>query len=81
MRAVGNGGGNWLKGVPWAPDSDENLMTEVSPKVYEITYTNVDANVDSFEGYQVKFAANGSWAAFMAVRVLNRKQRTTPMTT
>ena len=77
MRAVGNGDGNWLKGVSWDPDSDENLMTEVSPKVYEITYTDLDA----FDNYQVKFAANGSWAAFMAVRVLNRKQRTTPMTT
>lgn len=59
MRAVGNGDGNWLKGVSWDPDSDENLMTEVSPKVYEITYTDLDA----FDKYQVKFAANGSWAA------------------
>ena len=77
MRAVGNGDGNWLNSVAWDPASDENLMTEVSPKVYEITYTDLDA----FDNYQVKFAANGSWAAFMAVRVLNRKQRTTPMTT
>lgn len=59
MRAVGNGDGNWLKGVSWDPDSDENLMTEVSPKVYEITYTDLDA----FDKYQVKFAANGSQAA------------------
>lgn len=59
MRAVGNGDGNWLKGVSWDPDSDENLMTEVSPKVYEITYTDLGA----FDKYQVKFAANGSWAA------------------
>ena len=59
MRAVGNGDGNWLKGVSWDPDSDENLMTEVSPKVYEITYTDLDA----FDKYQVKFAANGSWSA------------------
>ena len=77
MRAVGNGDGNWLNGVAWDPAADENLMTEVSPKVYEITYTDLDA----FDNYQVKVAANGSWAAFMAVRVLNRKQRTTPMTT
>ena len=54
MRAVGNGDGNWLKGVSWDPDSDENLMTEVSPKVYEITYTDLDA----FDKYQVKWAAN-----------------------
>ncbi|MSS01492.1 hemoblobin-interacting domain-containing protein [Floccifex porci] len=59
MRTVGNGDGNWLNGVAWDPAADENLMTEVSPKVYEITYTDLDA----FENYQVKFAANGSWAA------------------
>ena len=59
MRTVGNGDGNWLNGVAWDPAADENLMTEVSPKVYEITYTDLDA----FDNYQVKFAANGSWAA------------------
>ena len=59
MRAVGNGDGNWLNGVAWDPAADENLMTEVSPKVYEITYTDLD----EFDNYQVKFAANGSWAA------------------
>ena len=59
MRAVGNGDGNWLNGVAWDPAADENLMTEVSDKVYEITYTDLDA----FDNYQVKFAANGSWAA------------------
>ncbi|MEE0868254.1 MAG: hypothetical protein U0L70_00525, partial [Ruminococcus sp.] len=59
MRAVGNGDGNWLNGVAWDPADDSNLMTEVSDKVYEITYTDLDA----FDNYQVKFAANGSWAA------------------
>ena len=59
MRAVGNGDGNWLNGVAWDPAADENLMTEVAPKVYEITYTDLD----EFDNYQVKFAANGSWAA------------------
>ena len=59
MRTVGNGDGNWLNGVAWDPAADENLMTEVSPRVYEITYTDLDA----FDNYQVKFAANGSWAA------------------
>ena len=59
MRAVGNGDGNWLNGAAWDPAADDNLMTEVAPKVYEITYTDLDA----FDNYQVKFAANGSWAA------------------
>ncbi|MGN0535135.1 MAG: hypothetical protein ACI4IR_03940, partial [Eubacterium sp.] len=58
MCAVGNGDGNWLNGVAWDPAAYENLMTEVSPKVYEITYTDLD----EFDNYQVKFAANGSWA-------------------
>ena len=58
MRAVGNGDGNWLNSVSWDPASDSNLMTEVSPKVYEITYTDLG----EFDNYQVKFAANGSWA-------------------
>lgn len=57
MRAVGNGYGNWLNGVVWDFTADENLMTEVSPKVYEITYTSVEKDDD----YQVKFVANGSW--------------------
>lgn len=59
MRAVGNGYGNWLNGVEWDFTADENLMTEVSPKVYEITYTSVEKDDD----YQVKFVANGSWTA------------------
>ena len=57
MRAVGNGYGNWLNGVVWDFTADENLMTEVSPKVYEITYTSTEKDDD----YQVKFVANGSW--------------------
>ena len=32
-------------------------MTEVSEKVYEITFKNVS----KFDNYQVKFAANGGW--------------------
>ena len=43
MRAVGNGDGNWLNGVAWDPADDSNLMTEVSDKVYEITYTDLEA--------------------------------------
>ena len=59
MRTVGNGDGNWLNSVAWDPAADDNLMTVVSPKVYEITYTDLD----EFDNYQVKFAANGSWTA------------------
>ena len=57
IRTVGNGDGNWLNGVFWDPASDENLMTEVEPNVYEITYTDLE----EFDNYEVKFAANGSW--------------------
>ena len=59
IRAVGNGDGNWLNGAAWDPADDSNIMTEVSDKVYEITFENVDASF----AYQVKCAANGSWAA------------------
>ena len=58
MRTVGNGDGAWLNGVAWDPADDDNVMTETSTGVYEITYTDMD----QFENYQVKFAANGSWA-------------------
>ena len=58
IRVVGNGNGAWLNGVNWDPTADENKMTEVSPGVYEITYSQVPAGSD----YQFKFAANGSWA-------------------
>ena len=34
-------------------------MTEVADGIYEITFENVDASF----GYDVKCAANGSWAA------------------
>ena len=33
-------------------------MEQVADKVYEITYHNVP----EFDNYQVKFAANGTWA-------------------
>ncbi len=58
MRTVGNGDPDWLNGALWDPADDDNRMTEISPKVYRITYRNVPA----FDGYMVKFAANGSWA-------------------
>ena len=59
MRAVGNGEGNWLNGVAWDPANDANLMTKVADGIYEITFENVGASF----GYDVKCAANGSWAA------------------
>ena len=57
ITAVGNGGYNWLYDKSWNPSASENRMTEVSPGVYEITYSNVGQS----NNYQVKFAANGSW--------------------
>ena len=59
MRAVGNGDGNWLNGSAWDPADDINMMNEVSEKVYEIKFEDVDASFS----YAVKCAANGSWAA------------------
>ena len=58
INAVGNGDpedASWLNGVAWDPAA--NPMTEVSEKVYEITFKNVS----KFDNYQVKFAANGGW--------------------
>ena len=57
MRVIGDGNGNWLNGVEWDPSADENLMKEVSPGVFEITYTDIGKS----DNHQVKFAANGSW--------------------
>ncbi len=59
INAVGNGDPEdaaWLNGAAWDPAA--NPMTEVSEKVYEITFKNVS----KFDNYQVKFAANGKWA-------------------
>ena len=57
MYAVGNGDGNWLNGVNWNPADESNKMEEVSEKVYQITFEDIEA----YENYQVKFAANGAW--------------------
>ena len=57
MRIVGNGDGTWLNGISWDPIANENLMTEISSNVYSITYTDIE----EFENYQLKFAANGNW--------------------
>ncbi len=58
MRTVGNGDGVWLNGATWDPASDKNLMKEIAPNVYQITYRGLEA----YDNYQVKFAANGSWS-------------------
>jgi hypothetical protein len=58
IYAVGNGDGNWLNDASWDPAADENQMTQVSDGVYTITFTDIDAD----DNYQVKFAANGTWA-------------------
>jgi hypothetical protein len=58
IYAVGNGDGNWLNDAAWDPAADENKMAQVSDGVYTITYTDIDAD----DNYQVKFAANGTWA-------------------
>ncbi len=57
MYAVGTGSGNFLNGHEWDPAASDNRMTEISDNVWEITYQYVAAGE-----YQVKFAANESWA-------------------
>ncbi len=61
MYAVGNGEGTWLNGLAWgdAFGKEDNVMTEVSDKVYEITFDDVPA----FDNWQIKFAANGNWTS------------------
>lgn len=41
--AIGNGKGNWLNGVSDYTIDYKNLMTAVSPQVYEITYNDIEA--------------------------------------
>ena len=68
INAVGNGDpedGAWLNGAAWDPAA--NPMTEVSEKVYEITFKNVS----KFNNYQVKFAANGKWTDSWGAAVEN----------
>jgi hypothetical protein len=68
INAVGNGDPDdaaWLNGAAWDPAA--NPMTEVSEKVYEITFKNVS----KFDNYQVKFAANGKWADSWGSAALN----------
>ena len=68
INAVGNGDPDdeaWLNGAAWDPTA--NSMTEVSDKVYEITFKNVS----KFNNYQVKFAANGKWTDSWGAAVEN----------
>ena len=59
ITAVGNGADAWLNDKNWQVAADENMMTETSEgsKVYQIKFEDLDA----YENYQFKFAANGSW--------------------
>ena len=56
IYAVGAGKGSFLNGQNWNQAAASNKMTQVSPNVYQITYTNVAAGT-----YEFKFAANGAW--------------------
>jgi len=60
ITVVGNGEDNWLNGVAWGVDAEVNHMTQVSDKVYQIKYENIESADDA---YQFKFAVNDSWAA------------------
>ena len=60
ITVVGNGENNWLNGVAWGVDAEVNHMTQVSDKVYQIKYENIESADDA---YQFKFAVNDTWAA------------------
>ena len=58
VTVVGNGNyERWLNGELWNPGAYANQMTEVEPKVYEITYTNLEKDLYC----EFKFAINSSW--------------------
>lgn len=58
LVAAGNGEDTWLNGLNWDQTASANRMTEVSDDVYEIMFEELP----DFDNWQVKFAANGSWA-------------------
>ena len=60
ITVVGNGEDNWLNGVAWGVDAEANHMTQVSDKVYQIKYEDIESADDA---YQFKFAVNDTWAA------------------
>ena len=56
IYVAGNGSGNWCNGKNWEVDASVNKMTEENG-VYSITFNDVPAG----DGYEFKFAENGSW--------------------
>ncbi len=52
--AVGNGEETYLNDSNWDPCDPGNMMTEVQPGIWEITYEEIYA----FDNYNIKFAAN-----------------------
>ena len=56
ITAVGAGSGSFLNGASWDIYSSDNIMTETSTDVYQISYQNVEAG-----DYDFKFTSSGSW--------------------
>ncbi len=52
--AVGNGEETYLNGANWDPCDPGNMLTEVQPGVWQVTFEDIYA----FDNYQIKFAAN-----------------------
>ena len=57
LYVAGNGDGNWLNGYYWDNAAVANKMTEISDGIYEITFEEMEA----YNDYHFKIAANGSW--------------------
>ena len=49
ITVVGNGEDNWLNGVAWGVDAEANHMTQVSDKVYQIKYENIESADDAYQ--------------------------------
>ena len=47
VGAADSGKGNWLNGISWNEKADENLMTEITDKVYSITFNDLPEEMDS----------------------------------
>lgn len=56
---TGFGDSNWLNGIDWDPSAVENKMTEVAPRLYEITYSGLLEC--GWPEYQFKFNAFPNW--------------------
>ena len=57
VYVAGNGEDEWLNGVNWTTNAEENKMTEIEPGIWEITFYGVPKGY----GRQVKFAIDGEW--------------------